>query len=64
MARYEVELTETIYHDSISVEADSTEGAEAKARAAWENGEMTTGESDLRFSTEELQFKGVVAIVA
>ena len=54
MARYEVELTETVYHDPIVVEAKSVDDAEGKAREAWENGNMTTGESDLRFNVEEV----------
>ena len=54
MARYEIELTETVYHDPIVVEAESEDKAEGKAREAWENGEMTTGESDLRFNVEEV----------
>lgn len=52
MKRYEVELTETIYHDPISVEAESEEDAEQKARKSWEDGKMTTGESNLQFKVE------------
>ena len=52
MAKYEIELTETVYHDPLSLEAESKDEAEIKAREAWENGEMTTGESDLQFKVE------------
>ena len=52
MARYEVELTETVYHDPVAIEAGSEDDAEKKARALWEKGEMATGESDLRFNVE------------
>ena len=52
MARYEVELTETVYHDPVTIDAESENNAEKKARDLWENGKMTTGESDLRFNVE------------
>ena len=54
MARYEVELTETVYHDPMVIEAESKDEAEIKAKEAWENGDMTTGESDLRFNVKEV----------
>ena len=55
MPKYKVELTERVYHDPMVIEAESEDDAERNARDAWENGEITTSESDLRFNVELIE---------
>ena len=53
MKTYKVDLKETIYFPTQTVEAETSDDAERKVKEDWENGCLTCGDCDLEFQTEE-----------
>ena len=49
-----VELTETVHHDPVMIDAESEDELEVKTREAWEDGRMLQSESGSRFNIEEV----------
>lgn len=53
MPKYNIDMTESVYYHVSSVEADSESEAEERVRAMWLNGEITSDDCDLDFTTTE-----------
>ena len=53
MKTFKVELKETTYYPTQTVDADTSDDAERQVKEDWKNGCLTCGECDLNFQTEE-----------